>query len=77
MSSSSRNGTARRLHFRIAIENRLRELRVEAVELKSSSAEMPMHLDERTDYLVGSIPKSSALPLFLCHFPILSDTLAR
>ena len=26
-----------------------------------------MHLDQRTDHLVGPILKSSDLPLFLCH----------
>jgi hypothetical protein len=30
---------------------------------------MPMHFDERTDYLVRPIFKSSDLPLFLCHHP--------
>src|SRR5512133_3253496 len=36
---------------------------------------MPMHRDERTDYLVRPIPESSDLPPFLCHFLCSADHL--
>src|SRR5512145_1948862 len=38
---------------------------------------MPMHLDERADYLVRPIPESSDLPNFLCHFLCSSDSPAK
>src|SRR5512133_2222641 len=39
--------------------------------------EMPMHVDERTDYLVRPIPEFSDLPLSLCQFLCSSDPPAK
>ncbi len=38
---------------------------------QESGTEMPLHLDQRADHRLCSIPKSSDLPIFLCHPPFI------